>query len=40
MIALHLTLDAVGCLMAAGGVRFAQLWFDDDKFAAFRNRWH
>lgn len=40
MIALQLTLTAVGCLIAAGGVRFAQLWFDDDAYAAHRNRWH
>jgi hypothetical protein len=40
MTALLLTLDAVGCLIAAGGVRFAQLWFDDAAHAAYRNRWH
>ncbi|UWD83628.1 hypothetical protein NY057_05125 [Curtobacterium flaccumfaciens] len=39
MIALQLTLDAVGCLIAAGGVRFAQVWFDDAAQAAWRNRW-
>lgn len=39
MIALQLTLVAVGCLIAAGGVRFAQVWFDDAAHAAWRNRW-
>lgn len=37
MIALQLTLDAVGCLIAAGGVRFAQIWFDD---SWRETRWH
>jgi len=37
VIALQLTLDAVGCLIAAGGVRFAQIWFDD---SWRETRWH
>ncbi|WP_258369908.1 hypothetical protein [Curtobacterium sp. MCPF17_003] len=40
MIALQIALDAVGCIIAAGGVRFAQVWFDDASQTAWRNRWH